>query len=219
MKRKDLYNKLRHKLIEKTNPYLGGIRRKLGRVTPDFSIISNNCWAGNVYRWYNLPYLTPTAGLYFFADDYIRFLSNLKYYTSIIPEKITPEESKYVKLLKERRQTNVPIGRLDDVEIVFLHYPTFDEAKEKWMRRTARINWDNLIVKNSEMNGCTNKNIIEFDNLPFDRKFIFTTCDYGIKSQVIFSDNIRGNNIIDDTILFNKYINVNNLVNGKPFKK
>ena len=36
-----------------------------------FTIISNNCWAGLVYQHFGLPYNTPTAGLFFFAQDYL----------------------------------------------------------------------------------------------------------------------------------------------------
>ena len=43
----------------------------------DFTIISNNCFAGIVYRNNALPYNTPTAGLFFMADDYIKFVYNI----------------------------------------------------------------------------------------------------------------------------------------------
>ena len=49
-------------------------------VTPDTSIISSNCFAGRIMQDLGMQYNTPTLGLYFFADDYIEFLSNLKYY-------------------------------------------------------------------------------------------------------------------------------------------
>lgn len=51
-------------LREKTNRCLGRARLKRLRST-DFTVISNNCWAGTVYRYFNLPYLSPTCGLYF----------------------------------------------------------------------------------------------------------------------------------------------------------
>ena len=71
--------KVRDKVI---NPIMSG-RRKRKLKNEDFTIISNNCWAGHVYRYYNLPYNTPTVGLYFYPDEYIRFLSNLKKYMSM----------------------------------------------------------------------------------------------------------------------------------------
>ena len=51
-------------------------RNKLNNT--DFSIISNNCWGGSVYRRYGLQYKSPTIGLYFFAEEYIKFLMNLE---------------------------------------------------------------------------------------------------------------------------------------------
>jgi uncharacterized protein (DUF1919 family) len=212
------YNRVLHKLVEDTNPLLGIFRRKWGNINPDFTIISNNCWAGSVYRWYHLPYLTPTAGLYFYADEYMRFLSNINYYLSLNPEPISLKESRHKESLIYKGQINVPLGRIDDVEIVFLHYPTFEVAREKWLRRTARINWENLIIKNSEMNGCTESNVREFDRLPFERKFIFTTRNYDVDSQVIFREYLGSEQVKDDTMLFNKYIDVTNLIKGKPFK-
>lgn len=67
------------KIREKLNPYLAKYRRrKLNN--KNFTIISNNCWGGHVYRYFNLPYDSPTIGLYLFSADYIKFIGNLKYY-------------------------------------------------------------------------------------------------------------------------------------------
>lgn len=213
------YDKIIHKIVEKTNPYLGGLRRQLGGVNFEFTVISNNCWAGSIYRWFNLPYMTPTAGLYFFAEDYLTFLRNLKNLCSTEVKEVRLEDSKHRDMLIAKGQQHVPIGKIGEAEIIFLHYPTFAEAKEKWERRCSRICWDRLIVKNSEMNGCTPGMIKEFDSLPFETKFIFTTRDYGIESQVIFKEYLGKEQIKDDTTLFNKYIDLNSLITGKPFKR
>lgn len=47
--------------------------RRAKLTNTDFSIISNNCWGGHVYRRYGLPYTSPTVGMYFFSEDYINF--------------------------------------------------------------------------------------------------------------------------------------------------
>ena len=213
------YNKIVHNLIENTNPFLGNLRRQLGGVNFNFTIISNNCWAGSVYRWLNLPYMTPTAGLYFYAEDYIDFLSNLKENCSIEVKQLKIEESRHKEQLLAKGQQNVPIGIIRDIEIIFLHYPTFEEAKEKWERRCKRINWERLIIKNAEMNNCTPEMVMRFDDLPFENKFIFTTRNYGIQSQVVFKEYIGKDQVRDDTTLFNKYINCTKLVKGEPFKR
>ena len=138
----------------------------------DFTIISNNCWAGKVYQYLDMPYLSPTVGLYFFADDYLKFVKNLRHYLSLELRFIPVEESKYYSELVERKQEKVPIGCLDDVEIVFRHYKTPQEAREKWERRKARINWDNIILKFSRMNCCTEEHLKMFDEIPFQNRIM-----------------------------------------------
>lgn len=62
---KDYFGIAERVIREKTNSrFSKGRQNHLTR--SDFSIISNNCWAGTVYRYFGLPYQSPTAGLYFF---------------------------------------------------------------------------------------------------------------------------------------------------------
>ena len=151
----------------------------------NFSIISNNCWAGTIYRYLDMPYLSPTAGLYFFSEDFIKFVSDLHHYLNTPLEFIDAKESKYFKELERRNQTDKPLGIIDDVEIVFLHYKTQEEAKEKWDRRKARVNYDNIILKFSRMNLCTQKHIEVFDSLPFKNKiFINNQTPVKYKSEI-----------------------------------
>lgn len=212
-----LYNRIQNSIVHRiqkyTNKYIGKLRLT-NLKSKSFTVISNNCWAGSVYRYYNLPYNSPTVGLYFFSRDYIKFLNNLRYYCTHRIECIDVSQSKYRELLISKHQENVPIGRIDDIEVIFLHYSSFAEAKEKWQRRVNRIVWGNLFIKMSEMNGCTIDDIYEFDKLPFENKVIFTTQDYGIKSQVIMKQWKGDNQIKDDTTWFNKYIDITAFLNG-----
>jgi uncharacterized protein (DUF1919 family) len=58
--------------------------RRIGLKNRDFTVISNNCGAGRYgYNELRLQYTTPTVGLFFFFEDYIKFLSNLEHYLSI----------------------------------------------------------------------------------------------------------------------------------------
>lgn len=136
----------------------------------NFTIISNNCWAGKTYQYLDMPYLSPTVGLYFFAEDYLRFVSNLHYYLSLDLKFIPADKSKYAETLRKRNHLHVPVGILDDVEIVFLHYHSEKEAYEKWNRRKERVNYDNIILKFSKMNLCTEEHMCEFDKLCFVNK-------------------------------------------------
>ena len=49
-------------------------------IKPTTSIISSNCFAGRVMQDLAMQYNSPTLGLYFWADDYIEFLKNLRFY-------------------------------------------------------------------------------------------------------------------------------------------
>jgi uncharacterized protein (DUF1919 family) len=145
----------------------------------DFSIISNNCWGGFVYQYYQMPYNSPFAGLFFFADDFIKLLRDLE--TSLNKELvfIKPENSKYkIFLLDWGTYNTYPIARLGEIEIHFLHYKDANEASEKWKRRVKRINYDNLIVKFSDRDGCTEELIQEFDSMNYKRKVCLTTRKY-----------------------------------------
>lgn len=148
-------------------------------VTPDTSIISSNCFAGRIMQDLGMQYNTPTLGLYFFADDYIEFLSNLKYY--LIEAKLEFLDQSRYPLANERRKKWshwYPIGLLGGkVEIQFLHYHSETEAAEKWYRRAARVNWDKLFIIGMEQNLCTEDCIRAFDKLNFERKLFFSSKD------------------------------------------
>lgn len=145
----------------------------------DFTIISNNCWAGFVYQSYALKYRTPTIGLFFMAEDYIKFIKDLKKYVNMKLEFIEPINSKWYEKLKNKSNFNTyPIGRLDDIEIHFLHYKTELEASEKWNERKKRINWDNILYKFSEMNECRKDDIEAFQRLELKNKICFVSEKY-----------------------------------------
>lgn len=183
----------------------------------NFSVISNNCWAGRLYQYLDMPYLSPTAGLYFFAPDYIKFVSDLHRYLNTPLRFINPEESKYYEEIKKRGQTEKPIGILDDVEIVFLHYKTKEEAEEKWNRRKERVNFDNIILKFSRMDLCTEKEIEQFDRLPFGNKFVLNNrLPLKYKSEVFWKEEWNEIGISKDTIPFPGNLRLNKLLNNNP---
>lgn len=182
----------------------------------DFSIICNNCWAGYVYRRFGIPYLTPTVGLYFFPEDYIKLCSDIKGYMEKHLDFIPYTESKYKDIIESRKQTNVPIARLGDIEIVFLHYATEEEAAEKWYRRAERINYDNLIFKFSKMDYCTDELLKLFDEFDFNKKICFVPkkCNVDIKCGIRLKD-AKGEVIDNDTLKYSNYINLVNMINSK----
>lgn len=211
-------NKLNKKIKE--TAYEKKRQRRIKKLkNHDFTVISNNCWAGNVYRYFNMPYMSPTVGLYFFAHDYIKFVSNLKHYLSCELKFIAPEQSRYYDVLVEREQDTKPIGIIDDVEIVFLHYKTREEAKEKWDRRKARVNFDNIVLKFSQMNLCTEKEMREFDSLKHERKFMFTARKHPELSCAKYYSGYEEENVIKrDTNEFPKGVNILKILNAPKCK-
>lgn len=164
------------RLYELRAPYLKEIENQINK---DTSIISSNCFAGRLMQDLGMQYNSPTLGLYFWAPDYIEFLSHLKYY--LTEAKIEfKEHSKYPLGDERRRKWRhwYPIGLLGGkVEIHFLHYYTEEEAAEKWYRRASRVNWNKLLIVGMEQNLCTIDDIKAFDHLPFQNKVFFSTKD------------------------------------------
>lgn len=151
----------------------------------DFTIISNNCWGGTVYEAYNLKKQSPTIGIFFMAEDYITFLSDLEGYMGSELTFIKPEQSRWKdapQISGDRRFGHYPVGQLFNekkaIEIFFLHYHSESEARDKWERRIKRINWNKLLIKFNDQNGCTEKSVMDFIELSFSNKIFFTCKDW-----------------------------------------
>lgn len=68
----------------------------------------------------------------------------------------------------------------------------------------------------SEQNLCTFECLKKFDSFPADRKLVFVTKDYGLKSQVLWGSECQKNNIPVDTVDFRKYVDLAQFLNGNP---
>lgn len=147
----------------------------------DVSIISSNCFAGRIYQDFHKPYLSPTAGLFFTAEDFNEFCRHVRHYTT--DAQLTfASVSKNPKVNARRQKYNLsyPIGLLDNkIELHFLLFKSENEAKTKWTRRCERINYDNIMFIGMEQNYCSIQDIIDFQNLSSDvsykSKFFFST--------------------------------------------
>ena len=211
-----IYERVLHKIYLSTRSIFAKKRRKKLNNT-DFTIISNNCWGGVVYEHFGLQKLSPTVGLYFFADDYVKFINRLEYYLSLDLKMIKVEESKYVQELIARKQENVPIGLLEDIEVVFLHYNNADLAKEKWKRRVERVNWNNLIIKFSYMNGCDDNILEKFEEIvqKYPKSIVFVTREYPEYDNTYVVPGLPNGQVGDDTFYFKRYIDLLDLINSR----
>lgn len=193
--------------------FLKWYRRTFVLKNQKFSIISNNCWGGRVYQRYGLPYTSPTVGLLFFADEYLKFVQNLEYYLSLDLTFIPKKESRYYEFYSEKEKY-YPIGVLGDIEIVFLHYKSEQEAYDKWNRRKERINWDNLIVKFNDQNKATEGHIRMFDSLPFKNKICFVANKVpGTKCTIQITEYEGKEYVENDVTKYVKYMDIDNYLN------
>ena len=99
------------------------------------SIIANTCWGGLTYNSLYMEFLSPFINLTISPTDYIKLLSNFQYYMS-----------QELMMVKDRDSNGNPIGKLADIPIDFVHYQNFAEAKECWLRRVRKLNYENLFI-------------------------------------------------------------------------
>jgi uncharacterized protein (DUF1919 family) len=139
----------------------------------DFTIISNDCWGGEVYKDLRLAYKSPFVGLFIMTPCYLKLLHELQEHMQ--ERLVFTNASRYQDLTEQRKKSgDYPIGLLRDVELHFVHAFSQEEAAEKWNRRTERIAWDNLFIKMSGgNNACTDVYLEDFDRMPYKNKVCF----------------------------------------------
>lgn len=130
-------------------------------INRNFTILASNCIGGILYHSLGLEFLSPTINVYFGASDFIKFLKNPKFYLNGSIEIVEQYEFAY------------PIVKCEDIFIHCVHYESVEEFKDKWVKRSKKINWDNIYVIMCERDGCTYEDICEFDKLPYENKVIF----------------------------------------------
>lgn len=171
---------------------------------PDKSILSMNCFAGHIYQDLHWQYTSPTAGLFFYAEDFCRLVEDI----SVLKRPVLfKEKSKWQSANDQMpyREHWYPIGYFKDtdIEIHFLHYHTTEEALTKWNRRISRFNFENFIAIGFQQNECTPDIVRRFAKSPVKNKVFFSNLD--IKEiNVIYIDKFKGKESSPDPY---KYVN------------
>lgn len=89
-----------------------------------------------------------------------------------------------------------------------MHYHSEKEVLEKWARRSERIDFDNMIVKFSDTDCCTDELIAEFDRLPFKHKVCFCHKPHpGLKSVVYMPEYKDQGRVVNEWAYSYKYYN------------
>lgn len=159
----------------------------------DFTLFSNDCWGAEVYKHFGLPFNTPFIGLMLMAPCYLRLLKQARHYMS--QPLAFQSQSRYeaTNTLRAGWKHYFPIATLgngqeadNSVEIQFLHYHSEAEALEKWNRRVARINWDNLFIKfDGSKDFATPALVREFDQLPYPHLTLLQEPLDGVASAIV----------------------------------
>ncbi len=191
--------RLRQKLAEKRgncvrkkNAALASdAKAKLTDPTLPVTLISQNCIGGVLYKDVQQPYRTPTAGLYFTSSDFIRFVLDLDRYLAMD--------------LQMRWEEEYPIGTLGDVQIHFLHYSTCREAKEKWLRRSARILRDRIVVICTDRDGFSDTDFQSFQTIPYPKVLITGNKAYRYHPDALYLPEYWGTPVGEDVITTRKF--------------
>ena len=132
----------------------------------DISILSSNCNGAFILHDMGCRYNTPTVNLYFQPKDFLKFMNDPERYLNAEPIQVFEDGIHF------------PIGQLLDIKLYFMHFKSFDEAKEKWIERSKRVNLNNVFVMMTDKDGCTYEQLKEFEQLPYERKVVFTCKPY-----------------------------------------
>ncbi|ABM02191.1 Exopolysaccharide biosynthesis protein-like protein [Psychromonas ingrahamii 37] len=192
---------MRIEIGRKVEKYIKSRLSRLKLKQNDFTIISNNCWGTFMYKKFALPYTTPFVNLLIFSPDYIELLENLTpellTKISFIEHENSQHKEEMVRLNIYKK--NYPIGILDNkYELHFLHYQSQQDAKDKWLKRLARMNFDKLIVKFSASLKFEDNMAERFDDLNFKNKICFTATAFPNLKSIVSMQAFKGKETVID---------------------
>ena len=214
-----IYDRVYHQVDLKTKTLFASYRRKKLN-NRDFTIISNNCWGGVCYEHFGLSKMSPTVGMYFYPDDYLKLVTNLQYYLSLDMKVVSSDKSKQLEILRRDNAQNYYIGQIGDIEAILVHYNDPLLAIEKWNRRKNRVNLNNLVFKFSQQNGCTKEHLLKFDELDLPGKKIMFVNQrkHSFKCGVYYRGFENVNQIANDTFYWDRFFDVYAFFNGKGLR-
>ncbi len=151
---RDKLNSYLRRLINRAN------RKKLTNTQP--CVISSNCTGAFILHDLGCRFRSPFVNLYLKPKDFIKYLNNIPYYQNQPLRFLTQSGKRY------------PVGQLGDLTIHFMHYHSEEEARQKWQERTQRMDLEQPFIIMSERDGCSYQDLLEFEQLPFKHKVVFT---------------------------------------------
>lgn len=164
------------------------------------TIISNNCSGGAILHELGMEFKTPTINLQILPEEYPKFCQNFKQYmeTDLVEYKDITEEHKTYLFKMFGGVPDMPFGIIDDVVVCFQHYGTFEEAKEKWDERKAKIDYENIGFIFHARGPEYRNEAEEFQRLDLPNKLTLTQ-DFSINGAVSFEG--EGFSAVNDKLL------------------
>lgn len=136
-------------------------RKALINDTP--TIICNNCFGSFIYHNLGLMFRSPTIDLAIPQKDFFAFVQNLEGYLHAELTEVPDASNEF------------PVGQLEyngeRITINFIHYATFDIAKQKWDQRKARVDLSNVYIIFQTL-GVTESIVHDFESLPYKNKLL-----------------------------------------------
>ena len=154
----------------------------------DFTLIARDCVGGVLYHQLGLQFRSPTINLFFTPDDFNWCCLHLKDYLrgNLVDakEKSIPYP---VGTLYPRKGSAITKA----IQVHFMHYETFLEAKRKWNARKKRINFDNLYVVSSfcyskEVETLSPKLVEDWNQIPY-KKVMLVDQKYGFDGEFVIA--------------------------------
>ena len=185
-----------------------------------FSIISNNCWGGVCYEHFGLLKQSPTVGMYFYPEDFLKLVCNLRHYLSLDMEIIDWRQSKNADFLIADESTGFLIGRIGDIEAVLVHYHSAKLAVEKWARRRKRVDFEHLYFKFGQENHATFDQLKRFDEAPLPGpKVMFVSKPIpSFGSAIYYKGFEKEGQILNDTFYWDRYFDIYEFLNKGTIK-
>ena len=154
--------------IRKKNPIAAARRKKMRSLirNTEASFLCPNCIGGILFHDLGMRFYSPTVNLMMFQDHFIRFVLNRESYL------------RETLQFYEDENYSCPCAHLGDVNIYFTHYKTQEEARNKWIDRSMRIDDNNLFIFAEERDGVGEHQIRELGKVSARGVLVFTAHQY-----------------------------------------
>ena len=137
-----------------------------------FSIISNTCIGGVITNSVGEQFRSPTVNLVIYEEEFLTFCENLRSYAACPLEaagEALSQKMGYPGGILRGGEAGLP-----DITVYFVHYKTFEQARAAWVKRFARVNYEDLFFLMDRGMDARPEILDRFHALPYPHKVFFT---------------------------------------------